>query len=125
MANANAVARELVAALNARDYAAIAALADEDVAISGFGEGGDMGREALRERLARHFSSFDESYGDAVTMVADGGSPVAIRVTARGSVASGKSYSVEKVLLLELDGDRIARMALMVDEGERMRQVAG
>lgn len=124
MANANAVARELVAALNARDYAAIAALADEDVAISGFGEG-DMGREALRERLARHFSSFDESYGDAVTMAAEGGSPVAIRVTARGSVASGKSYSVEKVLLLELDGDRIARIALMVDEGERMRQMAG
>ena len=52
MPDAAAIAGDLVAALNARDYAAIAALCDEDVALSGIGAGGDQGREALRERLA-------------------------------------------------------------------------
>ena len=46
MADAGAIARELDEALNARDYAAIAEFADEDIAIAGIGEGIDMGREA-------------------------------------------------------------------------------
>ena len=117
MPDAAAIAGDLVAALNARDYAAIAALADEDVAISGFGEGGDMGAEALRERLARHFSRFDESYGDAVVMQAVGGSPVAIRVTARGRDGSARATSVEKVLLIEIDGGRISRLSFFSDVG--------
>ena len=57
MPDAAAIAGDLVAALNARDYAAIAALCDEDVALSGIGAGSDQGREALRERLARRFAA--------------------------------------------------------------------
>ncbi|MCV3737969.1 nuclear transport factor 2 family protein [Rhizobium sp. TRM96647] len=117
MPDTAAIATDLVAALNARDYATIAALCDEDVAISGLGAGSDQGREALRDRLARHFAALDESFGDAVVMQAAGGSPVAIRVTARGRDASATSYSMEKVLLVEIDGGRISRLSLFSDAG--------
>lgn len=117
MPDAAAIAGDLVAALNARDYAAIAALCDEDVALSGIGAGSDQGREALRERLARHFAAGDESFGDAVVMQAVGGSPVAIRVTARGRDGSARATSVEKVLLIELDGGRISRLSFFSDAG--------
>lgn len=115
MPDTAAIAGDLVAALNARDYAAIAALCDEDVAVSGIGEGSDQGREALRERLARHFAARDETFGDAVLMQAAGGSPVAIRVTARGRDASAKPTSMEKVLLVEIDGGRISRLSFFSD----------
>ncbi|MBD9373071.1 nuclear transport factor 2 family protein [Rhizobium sp. ARZ01] len=125
MTDAATIAQDLVAALNARDYATIAAFTDEDVAIAGIGEGSEIGREALRNRLARHFAACDESYGDAAVMTANGASPVAIRVTARGQIASGKSYTTEKVLLLEIDGGRVTRLSLLADAGDLIRQLAG
>ena len=121
---ATTIATGLVAALNARDYVAIAGYADEDVAIAGIGEGSEIGRAALRDRLARHFAAFDENYADAVIMTASGGSPVAIRLTARGRVASGNAYTTEKVLLLDIDGGLVTRLALLADAGDLVRQVA-
>lgn len=121
---ATTIATGLVAALNARDYAAVAGYADEDVAIAGIGEGSEIGRAALRDRLARHFAAFDENYGDAVIMTASGGSPVAVRLTARGRVASGNAYATEKVLLLDIDGGLVSRLALLADAGDLVRQVA-
>jgi ketosteroid isomerase-like protein len=103
----------IVAALNARDFAGLAAQVDEDVAIAGIGDGMDNGRDAFRDRLARHFQAFDESYGDALVMRDATGDNVAVRLTARGQSASGGGYSVEKVLLLELEGGRITRFALL------------
>lgn len=123
MPDANSRSTDLITALNARDYATIAALCDEDVAISGLGGGSDTGRDALRDRLARHFSTFDETYGDAVAMQAAGGSPLAIRVTARGRDASGQSYATEKVLLMELDGGTITRLSLLADASDLARQL--
>lgn len=125
MADAGIIAQELVAALNARDYATIAAFADDDIAIAGIGEGSEIGRDALRERLARHFAAFDESYDDAAVMTTNGASPVAIRLTARGRLASGKSYATEKVLLLEFDGGLVTRLSLLADAGDLARQLAG
>lgn len=124
MADTVAIARDLVAALNARDYAAVAGFADDDIAVAGIGEGSEIGRAALRDRLARHFAAFDESYGDAAIMTAGGGSPVAVRLTARGQV-SGKSYSTEKVLLIEFDGGLMTRLSLLADAGDIQRQLAG
>ena len=121
MPDAAATAMDLIAALNARDYAAIAALCEEDVAISGIGHGSDQGREALRDRLARHFAALDETFGDAVVMQAAGGSPVAIRVTARGRNAAGTSTSIEKVLVVEIDGGRISRLSVFSDAGASFR----
>lgn len=117
MADGAVIAREFVAALNVRDYAAIAALADEDVAISGIGGSSDMGRDALRDRLARHFAALDEAFGDAVVMQATGGSPVAIRVTARGKDASGAARSADRLFVLELDGGRITRLSMFAESG--------
>ena len=122
---ASTIASGLVAALNARDYATVAAYADEDVAIAGIGEGSETGRAALRDRLARHFAVFDESFGDVAVMTAEGGTPMAIRLTARGRDASGKSYATEKVLLLEIDGGLVTRLALLADAGDLVRQLAG
>ncbi|MFD1329622.1 nuclear transport factor 2 family protein [Mycoplana ramosa] len=125
MADTVAIAQDLVAALNARDYAAVAQLVDDDVAIAGIGERSEIGRAALRDRLARHFAAFDESYGDAAVMTAGGGSPVAVRLTARGRVSSGKSYATEKVLLMEIDGGRVTRLSLLADAGDLQRQLSG
>ncbi|MCF3641842.1 nuclear transport factor 2 family protein [Rhizobium sp. TRM95111] len=100
-----------VEALNRRDYEQIAALVDEDVAIDGFGSGMDNGRGALRARLAGHFSMHDERYGDALVLSADGEGVTVVRLTVRGETASGPA-SHERLLLLEWDGERVARLAL-------------
>lgn len=112
MADTESINHAVIEALNARDFAALAARVDEDVAISGIGEGSDNGREALRERLARHFQASDESYGDALVMSDALGNNVAIRVTARGASAGGASYSKEKVILLELEDGVIMRFSV-------------
>ncbi|QRI65621.1 nuclear transport factor 2 family protein [Shinella sp. PSBB067] len=112
MADTESINHAVIEALNARDFAALAARVDEDVAISGIGEGSDNGREALRERLARHFQASDESYGDALVMSDALGNNVAIRVTARGASAGGASYSKEKVILLELEDGVITRFSV-------------
>ncbi len=111
MADIESIARALVEALNARDFAALASKVHEDVAVSGFGDGGDNGREALRERLARHFAATDESYGDVLAMGDASGRTVAIRLTARGH-ARGAAYSREEILLLELEDGLITRIAI-------------
>ncbi|OJU98708.1 MAG: hypothetical protein BGO06_08955 [Shinella sp. 65-6] len=112
MADTESINHAVIEALNARDFAALAARVDEDVAISGIGEGSDNGREALRERLARHFQASDESYGDALVMSDALGNNVAIRVTARGASAGGASYSKERVILLELEDGVITRFSV-------------
>ncbi|WP_421592990.1 nuclear transport factor 2 family protein [Shinella sp. M27] len=110
MANTENIAHAVIEALNARDFAALAAKVNEDVALSGIGEGSDNGREALRERFVRHFAANDETYQDALVMSDPPGNTVAIRLTARGNLAGG-SYSKEKILLLELEDGVITRMA--------------
>ncbi|MDR6757799.1 ketosteroid isomerase-like protein [Mycoplana sp. BE70] len=125
MADTVTIAHDVVAALNVRDYAAVAQLADDDIAIAGIGEGSEIGRAALRDRLARHFAAFDETYGDATIMTASGGSPVAVRLTARGQVSSGKSYATEKVLLIDFDDGLMTRLSLLADAGDLQRQLAG
>nr|WP_298104962.1 nuclear transport factor 2 family protein [uncultured Shinella sp.] len=109
MANTESITHAVIEALNARDFAALAAKVNEDVAISGIGEGSDNGREALRDRLARHFAAHDETYQDALVMSDALGNNVAIRLTARD--ASGGSSSREKILLLELEDGTITRIA--------------
>jgi hypothetical protein len=111
MADTTSINHAVIEALNARDFAALAARVHEDVSISGIGEGADSGRDALRDRLARHFEAFDESYGDALVMSDALGHNVAIRLTARGKSAGGDAYSKEKILLLELENDAITRIA--------------
>jgi len=111
MADIESINHAVVEALNARDFAALAARVDEDVSISGIGEGTDNGREALRDRLARHFEAFDESYGDALVMSDALGNNVAIRLTARGKSPGGAAYSTEKILLLEVEDGTISRIA--------------
>lgn len=105
----------VIEALNARDFAALAAKVHEDVSISGIGDGMDNGRAALRDRLARHFEAFDESYDDALVMSDALGNNVAIRLTARGKSAGGAAYSREKILLLELEDGLITRMAFFAN----------
>ncbi len=112
MAGTGSIDHAVIEALNARDYAALAGKVHEDVAVSGIGEGADNGREALRERLARHFEASDESYGDALAMSDAAGRNIAIRVTARGRSPGGDSYSREKILLLELEDGVITRFAV-------------
>lgn len=112
MADATGIANTVIAALNARDFATLANAVDEDVAIAGIGGGMDNGREALRERLARHFQASDESYGDALVLRDEAGCAVAIRLTARGT-----GYSREKILLLEIEDGRITRIAFFSAEG--------
>ena len=112
MADTESINHAVIEALNARDFAALAARVHEDVAISGIGEGSDNGREALRDRLARHFEAFDESYGDALVMSDALGHNVAIRVTARGKSAGGAAYSKERIFLLELEDGAITRFAV-------------
>lgn len=111
------IARTAVEALNARDFAALSAMADEDVAVSGIGSGLDNGREALRERLARHFQVSDESYGDALVLAAADGATAAVRLTARGKAPGGAAYSQEKILLIEVEDGRIVRIAFFSADG--------
>ena len=111
MANTESISHAVIEALNARDFAALAGKVHEDVAVSGIGQGTDNGRAALRDRLARHFEAFDESYGDALAMIDPLGNTVAIRLTARGRSAAGDAYSKEKILLLELEEGVITRIA--------------
>ena len=120
MADTTTITHAVIEALNARDFAVLAARVQEDVAISGIGEGMDNGREALRERLARHFEACDESYDDALVMSDASASNVAIRLTARGKSAAGAAYSKEKILLLEVEDGSISRIAFFtVHEVER------
>ena len=112
MADTESTARAVIEALNARDFTALAGKVHEDVALSGIGEGSDNGREALRDRLARHFEAFDESYGDALVMRDSSGDTVAIRVTARGRSPGGESYSKEKIILLETEEGLITRFSI-------------
>lgn len=111
-ADTASITHAVIDALNARDFATLAARVHEDVSLTGIGEGNDNGRDALRERLARHFQASDETYGDALVMSDALGQNLAIRVTARGKAAGGAAYSKEKILLLELEDGRITRLAL-------------
>jgi ketosteroid isomerase-like protein len=111
MSDTESINHAVIEALNARDFAALAAKVHEDVSITGIGEGMDNGRDALRDRLARHFEAFDESYGDALVMSDALGHNVAIRLTASGKSAAGATYSKEKILLLELEEGSITRIA--------------
>ncbi|MGJ7040963.1 ketosteroid isomerase-like protein [Shinella sp. BE166] len=111
MSDTESINHAVIEALNARDFAALAAKVHENVSISGIGEGMDNGRDALRDRLARHFEAFDESYGDALVMSDALGHNVAIRLTAHGKSAAGATYSKEKILLLELEEGSITRIA--------------
>lgn len=111
MSDTESINHAVIEALNARDFAALAAKVHEDVSISGIGEGMDNGRDALRDRLARHFEAFDENYGDALVMSDALGHNVAIRLTAHGKSAAGASYSKEKIMLLELEEGFITRIA--------------
>ena len=117
MAETESITHAVIAALNARDFSALAARVHEDVAISGIGEGSDTGREALRGRLARHFEASNESYGDALVMSDALGQNLAARVTARGRSAGGDAYSREKILLIELEEGQITRLALFAGSG--------
>ncbi|MCR6500157.1 nuclear transport factor 2 family protein [Shinella sp. CPCC 101442] len=110
MTSTESINHAVIEALNARDFAALAARVNEDVAISGIGEGMDNGRDALRDRLARHFAAHDESYADALVMSDALGHNIAIRLTARGT-SSGGSYSKEKILLLEVEDGVVTRIA--------------
>ena len=112
MADIESTSRAVIEALNARDFSALAGRVHEDVALSGIGEGSDNGREALRDRLARHFEAHDESYGDVLVMSDVSGDNAAIRVTARGRSAGGDSYSKEKIILLEREDGAITRFAI-------------
>ncbi len=112
MADTESINHAVIEALNARDFAALAGKVDEDVAISGIGEGSDNGRAALRDRLAHHFATFDESYGDVLVMSDALGHNVAIRVTARGRSPGGDSYSKEKIILLETEDGLITRFSI-------------
>lgn len=112
MADTTDLARSVIAALNARDFATLSARVHEDVVLSGIGEGSDNGREALRDRFARYFQSSDETYADALVMSDAGGQAVAIRVTAHGKTAGGGAYSREKIVFLEVDEGAITRIAL-------------
>ncbi|WLS02815.1 nuclear transport factor 2 family protein [Shinella oryzae] len=112
MADTTDLARSVIAALNARDFAALSARVQEDVVLSGIGEGSDNGREALRDRFARYFQSSDETYADALVMSDAGSQAVAIRVTAHGKAAGGGAYSREKIVFLEVDEGAITRIAL-------------
>jgi ketosteroid isomerase-like protein len=111
MTNTESINHAVIEALNARDFAGLAAKVHEDVAITGIGDGQDNGRAALRDRLARHFEAFDESYGDALVMSDALGHNIAIRLTARGKSAGGAAYSTEKILLLEVEDGSITRIA--------------
>ncbi|MCP8893930.1 nuclear transport factor 2 family protein [Shinella daejeonensis] len=117
MADNSPIAHAVVAALNARDFSALAALADEEIALSGFGGGMDMGREALRERLARHFQASDETYGDALVMEDRSGGNIAVRLTARGWSPDGTARSREAALLIEVEEGRVLRLALLSSGG--------
>ena len=110
MTDASSIAKVVVAALNARDFAALAEAVDEDVAIAGIGGGMDNGCEALRARLANRFRALDETYGAAQVLGGETGGAVAIRLTARGT-ATGGSYSQEKILLLDMEDGLITRIA--------------
>ena len=112
MTGIDSINHAVIEALNARDFAGLAARAHEDVAVSGIGSGSDTGRDALRERLARHFQASDESFGDALVMSDALGHNVAIRLTARGKSVGGAAYSAEKILLLEVEEGTITRFAL-------------
>ena len=114
MTDTGKLATDIVAALNARDFAALAAACDEDVTLSGV-EGRNQGRDALRDRLARHFQAHDETYGDMVVMADEGGGLVSALVTARGVGAGGTAYSVEMILCFTFDGDRLSRIGFFVD----------
>lgn len=111
MADTESINHAVIEALNARDFAALATRVHEDVSIAGIGDGTDNGREALRDRLARHFEAFDENYGDALVMSDALGHNVAIRLTARGKSLGGAAYSKEKILLLELEDGAITHFA--------------
>ena len=111
MSDTESINHAVIAALNARDFAALAAKVHEDVSISGIGDGMDNGRDALRDRLARHFEAYDESFDDALVMSDALGHNVAIRLTARGKSAGGDAYSREKILLLTVDEGLITRIA--------------
>lgn len=108
---------DIVAALNARDFATVAAAVDEDVTLAGVA-GHDQGRAALRDRLARHFQAFDETYGDAVVMADESGGLVAAHVTARGVSSGGTAYSVPMILFFTFDAERLSRIGFFADAAE-------
>ena len=116
MAETDSIARAVIDALNARDFAALAGKVHEDVVISGIGGSGDNGREALRDRLARHFEAFDESYGDGLAMSDASGRVLAVRVTARGRPAGGDGYSRDRIILLEVEDGLITRFSIFAEQ---------
>jgi steroid delta-isomerase-like uncharacterized protein len=95
-------------AYNSGDGSAMAALATDDVAHD-LGTGCEIGRDALRARLAQIRNARAEEAGDVEIMINASGSRAAAEFTLRGA-GEDRSYSIAAGAFFELDGGRVSRV---------------
>lgn len=120
MTDAYTIARHVMEALNDRDFAALAAVLDEDVALDTLTGQRIIGIQPLRMNVISYFRHFSERFDDTVFMSDRFGQRVAVDVTARGEyretmtglpVASGQSYAIPSVFVLEVEAGSVTRLS--------------
>lgn len=120
MTDAQTIASRFIDALNERDFDALARLVDEDVALDSLTGQRTVGVEPLRSSIMTFLRHFDETYGDIVLMRDNFGQRIAADLTARGTyretldgfpTASGQTYSIPSVLVLEIEDQSITRVS--------------
>jgi steroid delta-isomerase-like uncharacterized protein len=116
---ASSLAERLVAALNDRTVEGVLALVGDDVAYDPPHGHRSVGRDSVETALIHRFRCFRETLSDLVVMVAGDGFRASVEYTARGTydasddglpAASGQSYSVAGILVVEVDDGRITRI---------------
>jgi len=112
------------AAVNAEDWAALAALWEPDAELVAAGARPRHGREAIVAYYPRVLGGYAEHEDRPVRYIRDG-STVVVEVSLTGCTTSGRPVAFDAVDVFDLAGPRIRRLSTWYDTASVRRQVAG
>jgi hypothetical protein len=115
-----AVVSRYIAAVNARDWAAITPCFTDDAEFWTLGVRTAHGAAQIADQLQESMESLPETH-DEITRVAVGGSVVFIEMVFRGRTTAGDTFEVNAADVIELTPDRsaITRVAAWFDSARR------
>jgi len=125
------IAADFFAALERRDLETLTSLVSDDIVEDVAGVGVITGRAAQRALLTAMFDSFPDLATEVTRIVGDG-QVVAVEWRRRGTFsglpwqglpASGRPFAFRGVAIVEVDGDRVARVDVYADTAEFARDI--
>ncbi len=130
---ARSLVETYLAAFNAGDWDAMAALVGEDVAHDVNQGGREIGRDSFRRFLGMMDLHYDEQLGDIVIMTEPSGQRASAEFTVRGTykqtaaglpAANGQRYSLTAGIFFEIEDGEIMRVSTYYNLKDWLAQVS-